>query len=75
MNNAANAASEIVSVRTTFDGARVHLHANGEISGRTHYVRGGKLPRASMWRVWSDVCVYTFDELPELIRKAKKAKG
>lgn len=46
--------TEIVSTRTTFDGARVHLHANGEISFRTHYARGGVLPVANRWRLWDD---------------------
>jgi hypothetical protein len=64
--------AEVVSTRTTFDGASVFLHADGMVSNRLHVVAGGKLPLASMWRVWGDVCVYTHAELPEMIRAAKK---
>ena len=67
-----NTEAEIVSTRTTFDGVTVHLHANGEISDRMYCVRGGRLPLATMWRAWSDVCVLTHAELPDFIRAAKR---
>lgn len=63
--------TEIVATRQTFDGATVYLHADGAISFRTHFSRGGRLPIANMWRVWEDVCTYTADEIPALIRAAR----
>ena len=64
--------AEIVSTRTTFDGVTVRLHANGEISDRMHFVRGGRLPLATMWQAWDWVCTYTHAELPDYIRASRR---
>lgn len=67
----ANNSSPIVSTKTTFCGVTVHLHADGSVSDRMRYLAGGKLPRDIMWRVWADLCIWTHEELPGLIRSVK----
>ena len=62
---------EVISTRHTFDGARVQLHANGEISDRQSFFRG-KLDPAKMWAVWEDITLYTHTEIPGLIRAARR---
>lgn len=66
--------SEVVATRKTFDGVVVYLHADGSVSTLMHFLRGGKLPLASMWRFAADICLMTFAELPEEIRCEKKGK-
>src|SRR3954465_3186377 len=63
-------AADIVSTRKTFDGVTVYLHADGPVSDRLSYFRG-KLPVATMWRVWGDICTYTHAEIPGMIRSVK----
>lgn len=70
MKNTADA--PVVAVRETFDGVRVNFHANGEVSFRTHFLRGRLTPLA-IWRVADDVCLYTAEEIPALLRAAKSA--
>lgn len=65
--------AEIVAVRRTFDGAVVNFHANGEVSFRTSFLRG-KLPLATMWKVAENVCLWTADELPSLLREARAGR-
>lgn len=68
MNNA------IISTRKTFDGVTVHLHIDGSISTRMWFFRG-KLPTATMWREWDDICLYNLPEIPSYIKGAKKRVG
>lgn len=63
-----NYSSPVVSTRATFCGVTVFLHADGSVSDRRAYIGRIKLPVASMWRAWEDVCTYTHDELPAFIR-------
>lgn len=65
MKNTTDAA--VVAKRTTFDGVRVNFHANGEVSFRTHFLRG-RLQSDMVWRVAEDVCLYTSAEVPGLLR-------
>lgn len=64
----------VVATRKTFDGVTVYLHSNGELSTVMYFVKGGKLPLASMWRFAEDICLMTFKELPDQIRAEKKGK-
>jgi len=74
MNSAATKQDpEVVSTRTTFDGVRVQLHANGEISDRQSFFRG-KLPVGEMWRAWEDITLYTHAEIPALIKAVRAGK-
>lgn len=66
--------TEIVATRKTFDGITVHLHSDGRLSDNFNFIKGGKLPIASMWRVLADLCVYTHAELPALIAEVKAGK-
>jgi len=61
----------IVATRKTFDEVIIFLHADGSLSTRTHYLYGGKLPLASMWRLIDDVCLYSFTELRNFLRAAQ----
>lgn len=71
MSTAAN--TEAVSTRQTFDGVRVQLHANGEISDRLSFFRG-RLPVDQMWFVWEDITLYTHAEIPALLRSVRAGK-
>lgn len=62
-----------VSRRYTFDGVDVRLSSDGSVSSRQTILRG-KLPVDRMWQVWGDVGLYTWDELPEVIRSVKRGK-
>lgn len=64
----------IIGTRRSFDGATINLHADGSLSTVLYFLRGGKLPVASMWRHLDDVCLYAVAELPDFIRAANKAK-
>jgi len=71
MQTATKTDPEVISTRHTFDGARVQLHANGEISDRQSFFRG-KLDPTKMWTVWEDITLYTYAEIPGLIRAARR---
>jgi len=71
MTTANEAYPEIISTRATFDGVTVFLHADGSVSDRRSFFRG-KLPVATMWRVWGDICTYTHAEIQEMIRSVKR---
>jgi hypothetical protein len=71
--NTATKDPEVVSTRSTFDGVRVQLHANGEISDRQSFFRG-KLPTAEMWAVWEDIGLYTHAEIPAMLRAVRAGK-
>lgn len=64
---------EVVASRTTFDGVRVYLHADGSLSCAMYFLRG-RLPVSLMWRVAKDLCVYTWAELPQLLRDVRSGK-
>ena len=64
--------AEIVSTRKTHDGVTVFLHEDGSVSDRARFASRAKLPPAIMWRVWGDISVYDYHELPALILRAKK---
>jgi hypothetical protein len=68
----AGADPEVVSTRKTHDGVTVRLHQDGAISNRTHFIGRVKLPTSIMWRVWGDIESYTHEEIPALIKQAKK---
>lgn len=59
----------IVATRRTFDSVVIRVHANGELSDRMNYVRGGKLPTARLFRAADDICLYEYAELPAWIRQ------
>lgn len=61
----------VVAVRETLDGVTVYLHADGSLSTHTHYLYGGKLPEATMWRLIDDVCLYMFEELRGFLCQAR----
>jgi hypothetical protein len=61
----------VVSTRTTFCGITVSLHADGSVSNRSHFIGRAKLPISVMWRVWDDICTYTHDEIPALVRAVR----
>lgn len=63
--------NDIISTRKTFDGVTVFLHADGSVSDRRAFVGRIKLPRATMWRAWEDVCTYTHAELADFIRAVR----
>jgi hypothetical protein len=71
MNNAAATESPIISTRRTFDGVTVYLHADGAVSDRMSYIGRVKLPVATMWRAWEDVCTYEHTELRAFIKAVR----
>ena len=68
------AAAHVVSKGKTYDGIDARLWNDGLITdrlGRTR--RGYKLPVQEMWRAWQDIGVYTWEEIPDLIAKARRS--
>jgi hypothetical protein len=65
---------EIIARGKTFDGATIHLHADGSLSFRMHFIGRSKLPTETMWRAWQDISLYTADEVPAFIKAVKKGK-
>ena len=66
--------NEVVATRMTFDGVTVFLHSDGRLSDKFNFIKGGKLPVESMWRVIADLAVYTHAELPALIAEVRSGK-
>lgn len=66
---------KVISKRTTHDGMTVTLWEDGQITDRLgRYRRGYKLPLKNMWRAWDDIGLYTYDEIPVLVNKARTGK-
>jgi len=57
----------VVATRTTSDGVKVYLHADGAVSDRQSYFRV-KRPVATMFRAIDDVSLYDAAELPAFIK-------
>lgn len=66
-----NSDPKVVASRSTFDGVTVFLHEDGSLSTRSNFIGRAKLPVATMWRLFDDVCTYTIEELPNFIRGAR----
>ena len=69
-------AAHVVSKQKTYDGMNVLLWSDGYITDRLgNMKRGYKLPVKNMWRHWQDIGVYTWNEIPDLIAKARISAG
>ena len=62
---------KVIATRNTFDGVTVFLHEDGSLSTRSSFIGRVKLPVATMWRHFDDVCLYAIEEIPNFIRAAK----
>jgi hypothetical protein len=71
MNKPAQSDPQIVASRLTFDRVLVFVHADGSLSDRLNFLRGGRLPLATLWRKIDDICLYTHAELPEYTRTTR----
>jgi hypothetical protein len=75
MNTTTNTQSEILYTRTTFDGIRVVLLADGGIcDGAGRGVSRCKLSVRAAIVIMGDVCLFTWAELPTVIKAAAKAE-
>lgn len=69
-------AAHVVSKQKTYDGIDVLLWNDGLITDRLgNMKRGYKLPVRNMWRHWQDIGVYTWNEIPDLVAKARISAG
>lgn len=66
---------EIVARRTTLDGVRIFVHADGSVSDRMSFLRA-RLKPAAMWRWVQDICILNYSELEADIRASnERASG
>lgn len=63
----------IVATRRTADGVHVNVHHDGSLSGRLHGVFGGRCRPENLWRMASEICITDWNDLPALIKAAKRA--
>jgi hypothetical protein len=64
---------DVVARRKTYDGKTVKFWGDGAMtSGMGGYVRGGRLPQSMIGIVAGEVELYDWDELPCLIKVAKR---
>lgn len=65
--------SEIIARRRTYDGRTVLLWSDGALtSGMGGYVRGGRLEVGVAWLVADEAALFTWEELPGLVKAAKR---
>lgn len=65
----------VVATRQTFDGVTLYFHKDGTVSTRMATVTRCKIKQAALWNVADDVCLYTFAEVPALIRQYRVKGG
>jgi hypothetical protein len=64
----------VVAKRKAFDGVTILFWSDGAVTDRNGKYIKGRLPKDRIFEFAGNVCLYTYDEIPEAIAAFKQSK-